>query len=93
MQPTDELRVACAHGLIWEALPLWWFADAIFLIRRTSEIDWERLLRYGHETRMILPLREALRYVARRFQAPVPDGFLQELEAIAVSSADHQPHL
>jgi hypothetical protein len=91
LEPTEELLLTCARGFTWEAAPLWWAADATVLLRQVA-IDWERLLRTALETRTVLPLREALRYVAERFEAKVPAEFLGELEAAPVSGEERRLH-
>ncbi|MCW5983241.1 MAG: nucleotidyltransferase family protein [Bryobacteraceae bacterium] len=92
LKPTEELLLTCARGFTWEAAPLWWAADATMLLRNAA-IDWERLLRTARETRTVLPLREALGYVAERFAAGVPVEVLRELEASQAPGEDRRLHL
>jgi hypothetical protein len=71
--PTDELLHALVHGSAWnEVPPMRWVADAM-TIMRAAPIDWERLLRLSRDLHVSLPVRAACDYLARVFQAPIPE--------------------
>jgi hypothetical protein len=85
LDSTTELLLACTFGPAG-------IADAALIIGRGG-VDWERLRRLAEETRLALPLRETLQYLAGRFQAPAPAEFLRELENARVSGGDRRLHL
>ncbi len=79
--PTDQLIHACGHGLMWSDIPpVRWAADAV-AVMRSSEIDWKRLTSLTDEMRLVLPVREGLRYLADSLDIGVPtaawDGFAE----------------
>ncbi|HEV8417026.1 MAG TPA: nucleotidyltransferase family protein [Bryobacteraceae bacterium] len=70
--PTDQLIHACAHGLMWSEIPpVRWVADAV-AVMRSSAIDWQRLTSLTDQMRLILPVREGLRYLADSLDIGVP---------------------
>ncbi|HEU5439333.1 MAG TPA: nucleotidyltransferase family protein [Ktedonobacterales bacterium] len=85
--PADQLLHVCTHGIVWNPLPpIRWVADAMAVIRGAEEtLDWERLSRQVERLGLALPVREALRYLAERFEAPIPAGVLTRLEALPVT--------
>lgn len=87
---TDHLLQACVHGLNWvQVPPIRWVADAITMLRvAPDEVDWDRAHRLALERDMALPVREALGYLHRAFDAPVPADTLRRLGSIPVSYSD-----
>ena len=70
--PTDQLIHACAHGLMWSEIPpVRWVADAV-VVMRSAAIDWERLTSLTDQLRIVLPVREGLRYLADSLDVGVP---------------------
>ncbi len=82
LDPTDELLLACAHGIRWNLTPpIRWAADAHLLVTRLADtIDWARLVDTARRRGLTLPVRTALRYIASSLATPVPDAVLRQLE-------------
>ena len=53
-----------------------WVPDALAILRGDEPIDWDILYREARARRLTVPVREALRYLARAFDAPVPTRVL-----------------
>jgi hypothetical protein len=84
--PTDHLVNVIVHGLIWvDPPPIGWVVDAMTVLRRAPAIDWRRLVAVARDRRANLFVAAALRYLAARFDAPVPAAVLAELDALPVS--------
>jgi len=90
LDATDQLFHTCAHGVKWEHVPpLRWIADAAVILRDPSvEIDWERLVDLAVRRRFVLPLRDALTYLASALHVPVPPHALVTLRRERVSPAE-----
>ncbi|MCP4399604.1 MAG: nucleotidyltransferase family protein [bacterium] len=82
LNSTDQLLHACIHGFRWNPVPpMRWVADAMIVLKHsTTEIDWERLLNQARKRRLVIPVREALRYLSTIFEAPIPRNVLQKLQ-------------
>lgn len=82
LSPTDRLLCACVHGLYWDVTPSFrWIADAVTILQKNvTTIDWQRLLSIVQKHRLIVPIREAFRYLQEAFLAPIPLSILQTLE-------------
>jgi hypothetical protein len=78
LSPTDELLVACAHGLGRSGAPVRWISDATTVIR-TAEIDWAQLVDRAERWRVSARLELALRVLRDEFGAGVPDHVLGDL--------------
>jgi len=94
LDATDQLFHVCAHGVKWESIPpLRWIADAAVIIDQAgAELDWARFTRETRQRRLVLPIREALGYLASTLALPVPDTVLSDLGAAAVSRAERWEH-
>ncbi len=90
LDATDQLFHVCAHGVKWESIPpLRWIADATMILAQAGpELDWSRLACLSRQRRLVLPIREALGYLASALASPVPGAVLSELRAAAVSRAE-----
>ncbi len=89
LNSSDHLLHVCVHGLRWEPLaPFRWVADAMAIINADAALDWERLAAQAHARRLVLPMKEALRYLVDEFGAPVPDGVLREIESAPTAWID-----
>jgi hypothetical protein len=86
LNPTDQLLHVCIHGARWNYTPPFrWVADATIILNTAqSEIDWGRLISQAKRRRLILPLREALRYVRTQVAAPVPAEIMRNLQDISI---------
>lgn len=87
LHPADQVLHICVHGLRWGAKrSIHWISDAMRVLRQAEQgFDWERLLEQAQQRRLILPIREALTYLATNFQAPIPPDILQRWQALPVS--------
>ena len=84
----DQLLQVCAHGVGWNAVPpIRWVADSASILNNSDEgIDWDRLITAAKRHGLVLPIREALKYLNPFLKAPIPDYVLPRLEAEPVSS-------
>ena len=90
--PTDQLLHACVHGVGWNAVPpLRWVADASCVLA-SSAIDWPRLLDLATRFRVVPALRDALFYLVKTVEAPVPWEVLRRLESIPVTPAEQHEY-
>jgi hypothetical protein len=80
--PADELVRTCLDGARADVLPsVLWVADALAVVRAEPAVDWERLVGHARRLRAALRLRDALVYLRRELDAPLPDEAIRELEA------------
>ena len=91
LDPADQLLHVCAHGVAWNTIPpIRWVADAAAIVRKEGEgIDWERLASGAVRHGKALPVREALRYLDRYLDSPLPDTALRKLDSVPVSKAGY----
>ena len=86
--PSDELLHTLVHGSKWNATPpMRWVADAM-TVMRAAAIDWDRLLRLTRRLHVTLPVRAACDYLARVFDAPIPERVLSGLARLRVDAAE-----
>jgi hypothetical protein len=90
LHPSDLLFHVCAHGIKWNRIPpVRWVADASAILAESSvEMDWEWLLAAAERYRLVLPIREALRYLSERLDAPIPADVLDRLDRMPVSRTE-----
>jgi hypothetical protein len=90
LDPAHQLFHACAHGLRRNPVPpLRWVADAMAVITHPVEpIEWSRLVAAAERHGMALPVREALRYLARAVDAPGPADVIARLERMPAGVRD-----
>jgi hypothetical protein len=63
-----------------------WVADVLMLLRHSGDtIDWERLCDQARRINHVMRLRDALSYVRRVADAPIPEDVLAELERTRVA--------
>lgn len=92
LAPADELLHVCAGGArtaLWANVQ--WIADAAVILR-TTEVDWDGLVRQAEERRASPRLREALAYLVQLLDAPVPAGVLSRLERFEMTRRDAFAH-
>ncbi len=86
LNDTDQLLHVCVHGARWNEMPpMRWVADAMMILRHSPAIDWELLVRQAQDRLLVLPLRSTITYLARAFDAPIPDAVLAHLRSGAAS--------
>ncbi|MEW6146136.1 MAG: nucleotidyltransferase family protein [Thermodesulfobacteriota bacterium] len=95
LDPADQLLQVCSHGVAWNTVPpIRWVADAAAIIRKEGEgLDWERLIHAAVRHGKVLPVREALGYLGRFLDKPLPDVVLGELGSLPVSGAGRFEYL
>jgi hypothetical protein len=85
----DQFLHVCAHGVTWnDVVPIRWIADALTILRRSPDFDWHRLMRQTERRRLLLPMRDALRYLASHLAAPIPETVLHSLDSLPVTKAE-----
>lgn len=86
--PADLLLMICTQGVRWNpASQLQWIADAV-TVMRSGRMTWDRLLEQSVRCRMVLPLRQALRYVREVIGEAMPAEVVRALEAMPVAPVD-----
>ncbi len=87
---TDLFFHTIVHGLRYNPEPpIRWIADAMAILYSPDyEIDWERLLHHTKKFRVVLYMKDALKYLAKEFHADIPKDFFSEINKIKVTSAD-----
>lgn len=91
LNPTDQLLHICIHGARWSYTPPFrWISDSMMILNMSqSEIDWNRLIAQARKRSLILPLREALTYLRKEMDVPIPEGILRSIRDIALPSIEH----
>ena len=81
LSSADQLLHVCVHGLIWDPVPpIRWIADALYILDSCkSRLDWDRVIFQAKSRRLILFLRNALRYLSELRADLVPVETLEEL--------------
>lgn len=88
LNPSDTLLHVCVHGLAWNTIPpVRWVADAAMILRGAA-IDWTRLIKQARQRQLALTARNALDYLQRTIDAPIPVDVLRELGATRISRAE-----
>jgi hypothetical protein len=78
---SDRLLHVCVHGFQPHDPPaIRWVADAATVIRRHA-IDWDRVVDQARRRQVSLTVGQALGYVSRVVEAPVPAGVVESLNA------------
>jgi hypothetical protein len=83
----DQLLHACVHGVAWNPVPPFrWAADAMLILQAGGAgLPWDRLLAQARRLRVVLPLLEALTFLGRALDAPIPGEALAALRASPLS--------
>ena len=92
LNPTDQLLHTCWHGARWnEVPPIRWVADAMAILGASGgEIDWTSLLKKAQKHRIVMPVKDSLEYLKKKFDAPVPDSLLESLSAVRISKMERE---
>jgi Uncharacterised nucleotidyltransferase len=92
LNPTDQLLHTCWHGARWnEVPPIRWVADAMQIMGASAaEIDWSSLLKKAQRHRIILPVKDSLEYLKKKFDAPVPDTVLKSMSTVRISKMERE---
>ena len=89
LAPSDQFLHVCVHGVEWnEVAPIRWIADAITVLRQSTELDWERIVKQTERRRLVPRMRDALHYLASSMEAPIPEGVLRSLDSLPVTRAE-----
>ncbi|MFN8538872.1 MAG: nucleotidyltransferase family protein, partial [Thermomicrobiales bacterium] len=85
--PSDLLLHVCVHGARWHPSPPFrWVADALVILRESGDaLDWASLVAEAERLHLVMPMRATLRYLRRRWHAPVPEWVLTHLRALPVA--------
>lgn len=88
--PADELLLSFVHGLAPNPEPpIRWIADAMTIINQNkNEIDWQRFMEYTKKFSVVIPVKEALKYLKETFDAPVPENIYTEINRLKPGLAD-----
>lgn len=90
LNSADQLLHACVHGFRWNPVPpMRWITDAMVILKHPeTTIDWARLINQAQQRRLILPVRDALKYLHSSFSAPIPQEVLQRLQQSPVAKLE-----
>ncbi len=90
LNPTDTLFHVIIHGVKWNTEPpIRWIADAMSIINSTdSKIDWPRLIIQAKKNQVLLRVKEALNYLHDKFQAPIPNSIIDNMNQLPISRAE-----
>lgn len=89
LDPTDQLLYICLQIVHQHELPLW-VADALTLLRYDqsqndqSQIDWQRFCAQCAYGPRLVPTLDALSYLSKEFDAPIPSAALSKLRTMSV---------
>jgi hypothetical protein len=82
----DQLIHVCLHGTrSWPPGNLVWAADAMKILERVPNLDWDRVLRVSAAYRCRRAMGEALFFLSDQLGAPVPGSTIQALRTTRVS--------
>jgi Uncharacterised nucleotidyltransferase len=80
LDPADQLLHICLHGAAWERLtPIRWIPDALVVLRKAPQLDWDRLLLQARKRKLTFMVRGALDYLDENIGHFVPAHVLSEL--------------
>jgi Uncharacterised nucleotidyltransferase len=94
LAPVDELLDVCLRGA---RMGRWrshvWLADAHTILRVAGAgLDWAGLVERARRLRASLGLRDALRFLRAKLDAPVPEGVIEELGRVPVRRRELLAH-
>ena len=85
--PTRHLIVTILHGLRWNSEPpIRWIPDAMILLRTSGgDIAWDEFVGFARDRQLTCRLHLGLSDLQNRFDAPIPEGVLAELQRVRTS--------
>ncbi len=87
LNPADQLLHICVYGAAWEHdAPIRWIPDALAVLRKAPELDWDRLLAQARNRTLTLVVRGALNYIERNLGDFVPIDVLNEINGRTVKT-------
>lgn len=87
LDPADQLLHILVHGAAWNSMaPIRWIADAVVLLRATSDLDWERFIFQARKRKLTLLVSGALEYLQSCFGDLVPSDLLDAFHRVPVST-------
>ncbi len=93
LNAADHLLHICVHGARWnETPPVRWVADAVRLLNAAGDLDWPRLTCQAERRRLVVPVREALRYLREALAAPIPSSVIERLFALPVTDDERREY-
>jgi hypothetical protein len=93
LAPADQLLHACVHGARWDSsAQLRWIADATTIVAAHPDLDWDRVGHQAVEVHAALLLKDALAYLAREFDVPIPIPLLASLQRTKTSWKEGLAH-
>ncbi|HEY0730234.1 MAG TPA: nucleotidyltransferase family protein [Pyrinomonadaceae bacterium] len=92
LSATDQLLHTCWHGARWnEVPPIRWVADAMAILGASAaEIQWQNLAKKAKRHRIVLPVKDSLEYLKKKFDAPVPETVIKSLSAVRTSKMERE---
>lgn len=88
--PADQLLHTCVHGMRSGGVQtVTWIADAMTLLRNSgADLDWERIVDQATTRRIVVPIRQALRYLRSEFSANIPDSVIDRFDRARTSRGE-----
>lgn len=91
--PTDQLLLACAHGLGWSPAPLRWIGDAMLVLRSAGDqIEWRGLVMRARARGVRLDVADALEFLDAEFSLALPPGLVMELRRPRAGAGERVLH-
>lgn len=92
LDPTDQLLHTCLVGMLPGGSPRPQRSSDVLLLLNAAggEINWDEFLARIQTNHVVLPVREILPPLAKKFQAPIPAPILDKLSALPVSSDEQK---
>ncbi|RPI71217.1 MAG: hypothetical protein EHM47_10720 [Ignavibacteriales bacterium] len=90
LNQADQLLHTCVHGMKWSIIPPFrWVADAMIIINSSqNRIDWNRLISQAKKRRLSVPLRYALEYLHKTFNADIPTEVLKNIRKVPTTKIE-----
>ncbi|MEP7273476.1 MAG: nucleotidyltransferase family protein, partial [Acidobacteriota bacterium] len=80
LSPPDQLLYVCGHEYMWGHQPATrWVVDAVTLLQRSGELDWDHLVREAKRHDQSAALCQMLGYLVGVFSIDIPPGVLTRL--------------
>jgi hypothetical protein len=90
LNPTDQLLHVCVHGFVFDdPAPIRWITDAITILR-TSQVDWNRLVKLSQHLRLHICLAATLGFLRDSFLAPIPSHVIDQITAVPTGISEQR---